>query len=180
MIPAGLRRGKAWQQPADGVVSPSAVGGAGQREYSPGAHMNNAHRTMGKSAIGRVLFGKLGVCAALLAAFLGLAALGGATSAVAQINPFGKEGGNLTKEDWEQINAAKAKALTDPAAVGTKESWENPKSGNSGTIDITKEFKRGDLPCRTVKYTLTLKGQKKQRSYVMNECKAPDGRWKFI
>ena len=36
-----------------------------------------------------------------------------------------------------QLNAAKAKVLADPAAVGTKGSWTNPKSGHSGTIDIT-------------------------------------------
>jgi len=49
-----------------------------------------------------------------------------------------------------------------------------------GSLDITKAFKHGDLPCGTVKYTLTLKGQKKERAYMMNECKAPDGNWKFM
>jgi len=138
--------------------------------------MRNPVRTK-SSLVGKV---RRGTRTLLLSMALGSLFLGAANPASAQINPFGKEGGNLTKEDWEQINVAKGKALADPAAVGTKEAWKNPKSGNSGTIDITRAFKHGNLPCRTVKYGLTLKGQKKQRSYMMNECKAADGSWKFI
>jgi surface antigen len=102
------------------------------------------------------------------------------TSAPAQVNPFGKAGGNLTNEDWAQLNAAKAKVLAEPAAVGTKGSWTNPKSGNSGSIDITKAFNHGDLPCRSVKYVFHLKTQKQQGTYLMNECKTADGSWKFL
>ena len=112
---------------------------------------------------------------------LGLALAITAAPALAQINPFGKEGGNLTKDDWAELNAAKAKALADPAAVGTHESWTNAKSGHSGTIAITKAFTHGGLPCRTVKYGLKLKAPSSApKIFNMNECKAADGSWKYM
>jgi len=117
----------------------------------------------------------------LAALALGLFLANGAVPVLAQINPFGKEGGNLTKEDWTELNAAKAKALADPASVGTHESWTNAKSGHSGTIDITKAYRKNGLPCRTVNYGLKLKASgSAAKKFVMNECKAPDGSWKFI
>ena len=112
---------------------------------------------------------------------LGLFLAGGAGTVLAQINPFGQEGGNLTKEDWTELNAAKAKAMADPASVGTHESWANAKSGHSGTIDIAKEYMRNGLPCRTVNYGFKFKASDTAaKTFVMNECKAPDGSWKFI
>lgn len=125
-------------------------------------------------------FGHMRRASALATLALGLLLAGGAP-VLAQINPFGKEGGNLTKEDWTELNAAKAKALADPAAVGTHESWTNAKSGHSGTIDITKEYMRNGLPCRTVNYAFKLKASDSTaKTFVMNECKAPDGSWKFV
>ena len=121
---------------------------------------------------------RAGLMASLL---LVLVLVGIAAPVLAQVNPFGKEGGNLTKEDWVELNAAKAKALADPGAVGTHESWANAKSGHSGTIAITKAFTRGGLPCRTVKYGLKLKAPNTApKTFTMNECKAPDGTWKYI
>ena len=68
-----------------------------------------------------------------LALLLGVSAL----PAVAQVNPFGKAGGDLSAEDWVAINEARDGTLADPAAVGASRAWTNPKSGNSGTIAIT-------------------------------------------
>ena len=110
-----------------------------------------------------------------------LLSLVGPPTALAQFFPFGRWGrDNLTKEDWDQLYAARDKALADPAAVGTKESWANPQSGDSGTIEIRKAFERNDLTCRNVRYVITRKGQTTNRIYVMNECKDTDGKWKFV
>src|SRR5262249_9754669 len=139
--------------------------------FRMGSHMQNRIRRISRRHGGARLL-------ASLLLVLGLVAV--AAPVLAQINPFGKEGGNLTKEDWAELNAAKAKALADPAAVGTQESWANAKSGHSGTIAITKAFTRGGLPCRTVKYGLKGKASSAPKIFTMNECKAPDGSWKYI
>ena len=118
--------------------------------------------------------------AAALSLLVALAVFASALPAAAQINPFGKEGGNLTKEDWTEINAARDKVLAEPAAVGTKRSWSNPKSGNSGTIAIAGIVKHGDMECRSVKYVLHIKAQNRNATLSRKECKTADGTWKYL
>jgi surface antigen len=113
----------------------------------------------------------------LLTFLAALLALATSAPAQKQANPYGTAGANLTKEDWTLLNAAKAKVMADPAAVGTEGSWTNPKSGHSGTIKITKAFDRGERRCRTVAYAFDLWAKKTSGTYLVSECKAADGRW---
>jgi surface antigen len=114
---------------------------------------------------------------ALLALTLWIAAL--APPAAAQINPFGRATTGLTSDDWTALNQARAKVMAEPAAVGSTQSWSNPKSGNSGTVSITGIVKHQGQECRAVTYVFHRRAQQ-ARTARMNECKTADGTWKFL
>jgi surface antigen len=118
--------------------------------------------------------------AAVVSLLLALSVLAGALPATAQINPFGQAGGNLTREDWAALNTARDKALADPAAVGTQETWSNPRSGNSGAVTITGIVNHAGMDCRAVTYTFHIKVQNRNATHPMRQCKTADGAWKFL
>ncbi len=122
---------------------------------------------------------RTGLVASLLLA-VAVAGVLPALPARAQVNPFGKAGGNLTAEDWTAINEARSSVLAEPATVGATRSWTNPKSGNSGTISITGTVQRQGMECRAVKYIFNLKAQQRTAVAPMNECKTDDGTWKYL
>src|SRR5436189_645419 len=39
--------------------------------------------------------------------------------------------------------------------VGTTASWSNPETGNAGTVKLLRKFKKANLHCERVAYTLT-------------------------
>jgi hypothetical protein len=39
--------------------------------------------------------------------------------------------------------------------VGTSASWINPNTGNAGTIKLLRRYRKGNLKCEAVAYTLT-------------------------
>ena len=53
----------------------------------------------------------------------------------------------LTTADIELLTAT-ANRLYEAGQVGVKEAWSNPKSGNSGTVELLETFEREGLPCR--------------------------------
>lgn len=98
--------------------------------------------------------------------------------AVAQINPFGKNPIYLNDEDLQQLGLA-ARQLTKPtAAVGQTENWANPKTGNSGTIELLGTFEKSGLPCQKRRYVLRSKDYG-QNTYLVNMCRLPSGEWKI-
>jgi surface antigen len=63
--------------------------------------------------------------------------------------------------------------------VGTTAAWSNPETGNAGTIELVNKFKKGNLNCEQVAYTLTTtKKAVEPEHYVFNSCLTPEG-WRI-
>jgi hypothetical protein len=99
--------------------------------------------------------------------------------ALAQINPFrGSNRTPLNADDIEALTAATNRLLDRPQLVaGGSESWNNPKSGASGTVTAGNPVKRQGLACRTVRYQTTVPGPHAERSASLVWCKTKGG-WK--
>jgi hypothetical protein len=63
--------------------------------------------------------------------------------------------------------------------VGTTASWSNPETGNAGTIKLLRKFRKGNLYCEEVGYTLTnIRKSVEPEHYVFDSCLTPEG-WKI-
>ncbi|MEM7171640.1 MAG: hypothetical protein AAF530_15830 [Pseudomonadota bacterium] len=102
--------------------------------------------------------------------------------AQAQLNPFRGSGFELTAQDVEEIGNAGRELFRDneAAAVGDSVMWENPESGNKGTITIMDSFTYEDLPCFELKYTFELKKLAEPKTLLDKRCQVPDGQWKAL
>lgn len=121
------------------------------------------------------------IAMALAAAII---AAGSAQAALAQVNPFGKWGNaGFTKEDSAMNQKAAASLYENPnVKVGDTASWQNPQSGNGGTVTATKLFKHKDMPCVALHYSFDLKDSqdKSKKELNANRCKVATGEWKIL
>ena len=111
-----------------------------------------------------------------------LAALGAAPAHAQMINPFlGYKGPTLTNEDYRIAGGVVNKLLNEkPPTVGRSESWSNPASRNSGKFTILDIFTKDNMPCRKVRAdTIYAKGSNRERSFTLDACQIPDGKWKI-
>jgi surface antigen len=111
-----------------------------------------------------------------------LVALGAAPAHAQMINPFlGYKGPTLTQQDYKIAGEVVGKLLNEkPPTVGNAESWSNPASGNSGKFTILDIFTKDNMPCRKVKAdTVYAKGANRERSFTLDACQVPDGKWKI-
>ena len=91
---------------------------------------------------------------------------------------IGKEiGGSLDKADAQQAETAAKRAYAVP--VGERIFWNNPQSGNSGTITSTREgYNSVGTYCREYQQTVTV-GRTTELAYG-TACKQADGAWKIV
>jgi surface antigen len=86
---------------------------------------------------------------------------------------------SMTHDDLDALAAAGARLYTpEQVPVGMTESWNNPQSGNSGTVKLIREFTQKGMPCRRLEHRIKL-AREGERKYTMNRCKGPDGQWKL-
>lgn len=113
-----------------------------------------------------------------------LTAIAGFSTANAQVNPFGKWAQvGFTKEDAEMNQKAAASLYENPdVKAGEKASWQNPASGNGGTITATRIYKYKDMPCVDLLSTLDLKDSqdKSKKEIKSTRCKVASGEWKIL
>ena len=93
---------------------------------------------------------------------------------------IGSEIGRRLDERDRQMYAQAAIQAADSGQVGQAQTWENPQSGNRGTVTPTSAVYKGGngRDCRNFSETITLKdGQ----SETVNgrRCKNADGSWEF-
>jgi len=101
-----------------------------------------------------------------------------ATAAGALLGAFvGSEIGRTMDEvDRQKAEAAYARATTAP--VGETISWNNPSSGNSGTVTPTREGSSSTgAYCREFQQTVSIGGQQEDAYGVA--CRQPDGAWEI-
>jgi hypothetical protein len=111
---------------------------------------------------------------------LGLAA---AHPARAQINPFhGSFANRLTNDDFAAMSDAVTQLLgRDTLTTGATETWQNPKTGTSGTIEAGRHFTYRSFGCYALHYTVYPGGAdgRSTSRVVLNWCKTGEG-WKIV
>jgi surface antigen len=117
--------------------------------------------------------------------------VGGLTAAVvlaalvapvqAQLNPFSRAGFELSQDDIELLKAAAQKLYIDESvSVGTVETWSNPKSGNTGSVQLIGTFEHKGLPCRRLQHDIKIKDVADPFRYIFDRCKVSSGEWKLL
>ena len=100
-----------------------------------------------------------------------------------QISPF--DGGfmtqNLTDTDINLLFAT-AKQLNETKGVqtGDKRMWSNAKSGNAGTVSVTRVFQSEGLSCHGLRYDLAQTPKRPAQTYTADWCKTASGEWKIL
>lgn len=125
--------------------------------------------TLGGAAVGGLLGSNIGKGSGRLAATAAGVVLGGF---------LGSEiGASLDKADRIALGNAETRAYAAP--VGQQITWNNPQSGNSGTITPVRDgYANNGAYCREFQQTITVGGQK-QQGYG-RACQQPDGSWQIV
>lgn len=128
---------------------------------------------------------KTGLGAALGAAgggLLGAAAGGRGTGIAAGVLLGGLAGGALGSAldaQDRRIAAQSQQHALETAPAGTATSWQNPDSGNAGTVTPIRTYQNASGQyCREFQQTITIGGQQEQ-SYG-TACRQPDGSWRIV
>jgi surface antigen len=120
-------------------------------------------------ARGAVLFGVL--------AAIGLGA--GASHAQSYSFFYGLSSVPLTTEDIKIIERAAA-PLFAAAPVGGVAQWQNPDSGNSGSMTLRKVYELKGMQCREVSYTMKYSDRRLPSVSKADWCQQPSGEWKLV
>jgi surface antigen len=84
---------------------------------------------------------------------------------------------NLSSDDIALMKSA-SRAEMDGKPDGTTNTWENLKSGNSGSATLVKTSVTNGQTCRRIQHTILPKGKTTPWSYLVNLCRQADGTWK--
>ena len=101
----------------------------------------------------------------------------GSISASARVSKYVDPNLTLTADDLTLMKKA-AREQLDGKPDGAVASWDNPKSGHSGTVTLLKSSTSAGQPCRRVRHSINAKGLSTPAHYVLNICKQADGSWK--
>lgn len=105
----------------------------------------------------------------------GTGAIVGATLGGALLGGF--IGNRLDARD-KQMAAQAAQKAFDDSRTGQPTVWNNPDTGNSGTVTPTRTYQLANgTYCREYKQTITVGGEQ-QQAYG-TACRQPDGTWKI-
>lgn len=87
-------------------------------------------------------------------------------------------GKSLDNADMAAYNATSQRAM-ETAQPGQTLPWQNPQSGNSGTVTPQGYYRTAEGQyCREYSQTITVGGQK-QQGYG-KACRQPDGTWQMV
>jgi surface antigen len=102
-----------------------------------------------------------------------------AGAAQAQMLPTWETHITLTQQDLDMIHAVVTDQLHGKP-LGTKVSWSNPASGNSGYVKLNKKVVKNGQRCEGIGYTVRSKGPPVYTEhYHFISCLQPDGAWKI-
>jgi surface antigen len=77
----------------------------------------------------------------------------------------------------QQMVRARVQTLLDGPADPRALDWDNPRSGNSGSVILQREFARGPQQCRQIEYRIIHRTQDRPEIAVLVWCKQASGRW---
>ncbi len=125
--------------------------------------------TLAGAAAGGFLGSKIGGGTGQLAAIAGGTLLGGLIG-----NQIGR-----TMDDVDRLQAGQALADAQTAPIGETIQWNNPETGNYGTVTPMRGGYTADgAYCREFQQTVTV-GNRAQEAYG-TACRQPDGSWKMV
>jgi surface antigen len=85
----------------------------------------------------------------------------------------------LTGQDLDMMRATVQRDIHGKP-VAANASWQNPASGNSGTITLLKKLTHNGKPCEQIQYVIrTTQPTGHAERYVFTSCHQPDGSWKL-
>ena len=83
--------------------------------------------------------------------------------------------GDLTEDD-RQLQLAAVSAVLDAESATSEQQWNNPQTGNSGSIRSLGNLRSEDgLHCRKIKISTLAKGRENQSTFPV--CKDAEGGW---
>src|SRR6516164_3975887 len=97
----------------------------------------------------------------------------------AQLLPTWETHITLTQQDLDMIRGTVTNQVHGKP-VGTKATWTNSVSGNSGSIKLVRKLIRNSQQCERIKYTVRSGGTPVYiEQYYFISCLQPDGTWKI-
>jgi len=91
---------------------------------------------------------------------------------------LGKDVGATLDRVDKQIIARTTHTALENSPVGSTSNWNNPDTGNSGTVTPIKTYQTTSGYCREFQTTITV-GGKVQNAYG-TACRQPDGSWRVV
>jgi hypothetical protein len=115
----------------------------------------------------------------VVAVLIALATMSAPTHAA--VNPFKGSGFQLDESDLALLETAAGKLyLTDGVEIGAVEEWNNPKTGNHGTVRLIGKPEYKGLPCRLLRHDIKLKSINDPYRFTLERCRTNDGEWKIL
>ncbi len=113
-------------------------------------------------------------------AFLMAAMLLAAAAPADAANPFRNSEFTLGEGDMAAIEQASRTLFPQGVAIGTAASWNNPKTGNSGTVTLAETLTYQGLPCRKLQHNVSIRNKADAAyRFVVHRCQVADGSWKL-
>ncbi len=82
-------------------------------------------------------------------------------------------------DDVDRLSATRANYQAQTAPMGTKITWNNPRSNNSGSITPMREGQsESGKYCREFYQTISI-GNRTEEAYGV-ACRQPDGSWQIV
>lgn len=107
-----------------------------------------------------------------------LAVFGHAAPLAQAANPFRGSGFQLGEGDAALLEAAaQSLYLTEIATVGTIVHWDNPETGNRGTVTLIAIHEQQGLPCRRLQHDIELRRVRDPYRFIVDRCRSGDGEW---
>ena len=108
---------------------------------------------------------------------LALMLIGGQVATAQWLGPAWETTTALTSEDMEMMRTTVQRDIHG-RAVGAAANWQNPASGNSGTITLLKKLTRNRKPCEQIGYQIrAARPAGNVERYIFTSCLQPDGKW---
>lgn len=76
--------------------------------------------------------------------------------------------------------AAEILYMTDDAEIGAAEAWNNPETGNHGTVKLIRKHEYKGMPCRELQHDIELKRSANPHRFTLDRCRTDDGEWKIL
>ena len=80
----------------------------------------------------------------------------------------------------QQMVRERVQTLLDGPADPRTLDWQNPRSGNSGSVALMRETTRGTQQCRQIEYRILPRAMDRPEVAILLWCKQPNGRWQIL